>query len=213
MAEAPAATVKAAPVDEPAPVPVEAEPVWPESLPGNWATINDYEKVSDPAMNNMDGHWGNWSFRSGRCNMEQVDDDGSKRLRISFNLPMDNSKCGTFEYLKGQKGKPQPVDITDIQKVVFLMKSGDENEYAVRFEFTELDPYDAALQGYVGTTRPFIAGKEWQRVEVELDGLLHDMFDRKKGRHVGLMIDRKDQGDSAAGVVLVDNLTLVRKPQ
>jgi len=36
------------------------------------------------------------------------------------------------------------------------------------------------------------------------------MFDRRNGRQVGLRLDRKDQADPG-GVVLVDNVTLIRK--
>mgnify|MGYP000923737856 CR=1 FL=1 len=142
-----------------------------------------------------------------------VDEGGSRRLKVEFNLPMDNSQCGTFEYLAGEKGKPAPVDISGYDGVAFLLKSGDGADHKVKFEITELDPYDAALQGYTGESAPLAAGKEWARHEIRFDKTLHPMFNRKKGKQVGIRIDRKDQGDAGSGVVLMDNIPFLPKAQ
>lgn len=207
-APAPAAAPEPAPPPEPPKSP--QEPLWPDPLPAGWKVLNDYEAPLEKHQTNWGGFYDTWSFRGGKCLLSQVEEGGSRRLQVQFSLPMANSQCGTFEYLAGEKGKPRPVDIRPYQAVTFLLKSGDDEDHAVRLEVTELDPYDAALQGYVGESRPLVAGKEWKRYEVALDDILHPMFNRKMGRQVGIRLDRKDQ-DGASGTVLLDNVTFVEK--
>ncbi len=212
----PAAAPDPKPASQPAEAPKPAakvEPVWPSPLPTGWKVFNDYEGTFQPRKTLWGGFWDAWSYRGGRCVLAIADEGGSKRLKVEFALPMANSQCGTFEYLAGDKGKPKPVDISPYESIVFLLKSGDADEHKVKFEVTELDPYDAANQGYTGETPPLSAGKEWVRYEVRFDKVLHPMFDRKKGKQVGIRIDRKDQGNVGSGVVLLDNITFVPKAQ
>ncbi len=210
QAVAAAATEAAKPVEPPKPAP-KPEPVWPDPLPSGWKIFNDYETTFSPRKTIWGGYWDSWGFRGGKCVLTTVDDSGSRRLNVQFALPMDNSQCGTFEYLAGDKGKPKPVDISGYDGIAFLLKSGDADDHKVRFEITELDQYDAALQGYTGETAPLTAGKEWVRHEVRFDKVLHPMFDRRKGKQVGIRIDRKDQGSGGSGVVLMDNVTFLTK--
>lgn len=186
------------------------EPLWPDPLPVGWKMLNDYEAPLEGRKTLWGGFFDTWGFRGGKCRLSQVEEGGSRRLRVEFALPLANSQCGTFEYLAGERGKPREVDIRPYRSVVFLLKSGDESEHRVRLEVTELDPYDAALQGYVGESRPLVAGREWTRYEVRLDDILHPMFDRSKGKQVGIRLDRKDQG-GPSGVILMDNLAFVGK--
>jgi len=188
----------------------EEAPLWPDPLPPGWKVLNDYEAPLESRKTLWSSFFDTWSFRGGKCRLSQVDEGGSRRLQVEFSLPLANSQCGTFEYLAGEKGKPRPVDIRPYEAVVFLLKSGDGEDHQVRLEVTELDPYDAALQGYTGESRPLLAGKEWKRYEVRLDDILHPMFNRKMGRQVGVRLDRKDQ-ERASGVVLLDNVTFVEK--
>lgn len=189
------------------------EAVWPNPMPAGWKLFNDYEATFDPRKTSWGGFWDAWAYRGGKCLLSVADEGGSRRLKVEFALPMDNSQCGTFEYLGGEKGKPKPVDISAYDSIVFLLKSGDADEHKVRFEVTELDPYDAALQGYTGETAPLAAGREWARYQVHFDKVLHPMFDRRKGKQVGIRIDRKDQGAVGSGVVLLDNITFIPKAQ
>lgn len=207
-----AKTADPKPAEAPKPAP-KVEPVWPDPVPAGWKVFNDYEAAFEPRKTNWGGYWDDWAYRGGKCVLSIADDSGSKRLKVQFALPMDNSQCGTFEYLAGDKGKPKPVDISGYESVVFLLKSGDADEHKVKFEVTELDPYDAAMQGYTGESAPLTAGKDWVRYEVRFDKVLHPMFDRKKGKQVGIRIDRKDQGVVGSGAVLVDNITFVSKAQ
>ncbi len=205
-----ATTPDAKPADAPKPAP-KVEPVWPDPAPAGWKVFNDYEGTFDPRKTLWGGFWDAWAYRGGKCALSVADEGGSRRLKVEFGLPMSNSQCGTFEYLAGDKGKPKPVDISAFDSIVFLLKSGDADTHKVKFEVTELDPYDAAMQGYTGETPPLAAGKEWVRYEVRFDKVLHPMFDRKKGKQVGIRIDRKDQGDVGSGVILLDNITFVPK--
>ena len=185
--------------------PVAKEEVWPATLPVGWKVLNDYEGALD--QNLWGGFVSTWSYHAGRCKLDSVMDGGSKRLKVTWDLPLEDSQCGTYEYLAGGKGKPKPVDISSYEKVVFLARSGDGQTHTIHFEVTELDPYDAALQGYVGDMS-FDASPDWQRYEMDLDKRLHPMFDRKKGKQVGIRVDRKS---GASGVVLLDNVTFVTR--
>jgi hypothetical protein len=211
-AQAPAAAPAPAPTPAPAPVPAPvakpAEPVWPDPLPAGWKLLDDFEGA-DAKKDLWGGYAGTWAFRSGACKVELEREGGSQRQKVTFSLPMGDSQCGTLQQLAGDKGKPKPVDISAYDRVVFLMKSGDGEPHVVRFEITELDPHDAALQGYTGELK-VTASKEWERFEVKLDKVLHPFFDRRKGRQVGLRFDRKDQ-PTASGVVLLDNVAFVEK--
>jgi len=206
----PQAAAQQEPAPAPEPTKPREEPLWPDPLPAGWKVLNDYEAPLEGHKTLWGGFYDTWSFRGGKCRLSQVDEGGSRRLRVEFALPLANSQCGTFEYLAGEKGKPQAVDIRAYQSVTFLLKSGDDEDHAVRLEVTELDPYDAALQGYVGESRPLVAGKEWKRYEIPLDDILHPMFNRKMGRQVGIRLDLKDQ-DGAGGSVLLDNVTFVER--
>ncbi len=206
-----AAAPAVAPASAPAPAPAAAkpaEPLWPETLPPGWKMFDDYEGT-DPKRDGWGGAVGTWGFRTGQCKVEFVKDGASQRQKLTYSFPMGDSQCGTSEYFKGEKGKPKPFDISAYDRVVFLMKSGDGAAHKVHFEITELDPYDAALQGYTGE-QLFTAPPDWQRFEVNLDKVLHPNFDRKKGRQVGLRIDRKEQ-EQASGVVLIDNIAFIEK--
>lgn len=185
--------------------PVEA-PLWPDPLPPSWRVLNDYENPAEPRVNRFGGAWGTWGFQGGRCGVEV----SGGVLKVTYALPMGDSECGTFEYLKGAAGRPEPYDIRPFERVVVLLKSGDGRPHQVSLEIVELDPYAQALQGYVGATPAWTAGPDWKRYEARLDDLLHPRFDRKMGKQVGLRIRRKDQ-EQASGVVLVDNLTFVEK--
>lgn len=187
--------------------PVEA-PAWPDPLPPSWRVLNDYEAPAEPRVNRFGGAWGTWGFKGGKCRVEV----SGGVLKVTYSLPMGDSECGTFEYLKGAAGRPEPLDIRPFERVAFLLKSGDGQGHRVSLEVVELDPYAQALQGYVGATPAWTSGPDWKRYEARLDDLLHPRFDRKMGKQVGLRIRRKDQ-DQASGVVLVDNLTLIERGQ
>ena len=211
--EPPPAPAPATPAVAPAPAPAPAvarpaEPLWPDTLPPGWKMFDDYEGA-DAKHDGWGGAVGTWGFRTGQCKVEFARDGASQRQKLTYSFPMGDSQCGTSEYFKGDKGKPKPFDISAYDRVVFLMKSGDGAAHKVHFEITELDPYDAALQGYTGE-QLFTAPADWQRFEVNLDKVLHPNFDRKKGRQVGLRIDRKEQ-EQASGVVLIDNIAFIEK--
>lgn len=214
--EAPAASAPQAGVEQPAakPAPIPEEPVevaWVSPTPESWAVVNDYEKTWDPRKNLWNGYWDTWKYRAGDCGLETFSENGPSRLKVSYALPVDNSQCGTFEYLKGEKGKPEAVDLRDYAKAFVVMKSGDDQEHRVRLEVVELDPYDAALQGYTGTSKVLVVGPDWTRYEMDLDKELHPHFDRKMGKTIGIRLDRKDQSDRESGVVLVDGLGFIRR--
>lgn len=184
------------------------EPLWPDPLPPGFKMLDDFEN-GDVKKNLWGGYNGTWSYRNGVCKTELVSEGGSMRQKVTFSLPMGDSQCGTLEQFAGDKGKPKPVDISKYDRVVFLLKSGDGQPHVVHFEVTELDPHDAALQGYIGDYK-VTAPKEWERFEVKLDDILHPFFDRKMGRQVGLRFSRKEQV-AASGVVLLDNVAFVEK--
>lgn len=212
---APAPRAEAAePAAEPAAAPEAPETVevaWVTPTPESWAVVNDYEATWEPRKNGWGGFWDNWKYRVGDCKLETIADNGPRHLKVSYSLPAENSQCGTFEYLKGDKGKPQAVDLRDYDRAFVVMKSGDDQEHRLRLEVVELDPYDAALQGYTGTSKVLVVGPEWKRYEMDLDKELHPHFDRKKGKTLGIRIDRKDQPNQSAGVVLVDGLGFIRR--
>lgn len=213
--EAPAPTpAPRAEAPAPAPAPAAEAPVevaWATPTPENWAVVNDYEKTWDPRKNLWGGFWDTWKYRVGDCALATISDNGPSRLKVAYTLPADNSQCGTFEYLKGEKGKPEAVDLRDYAQAFVVMKSGDDREHHVRLEVVELDPYDAALQGYTGTSKVLLVGPEWKRYEMDLDKELHPHFDRKMGKTIGIRIDRKDQPDRESGTVLVDGLGFIRR--
>jgi hypothetical protein len=191
------------------PVP-KAEPVWPSPVPESWKILDDYEIAGTPRKNLWGGFFGPWGFKAGQCALSCGAEAGGA-LRITYSFPMGDSQCGTFEYLSGPEGKPKPTDITPFGKVVFLVKSGDARAHKVRLEIIEYDPYaPPSFQGLESEGPLVTAGPEWQRVEVDLDKVLHPRSDRTKTKSVGLRIERKDQ-DQASGIVLVDNLAFVRK--
>lgn len=185
--------------------PVEV-PVWPNPPPPTWHVLNDYESAAEPRLNRFGAAWGTWGFKGGKCAVEVADGV----LKVAYALPMGDSECGTFEYLKGVAGKPEPFDIRSFERVTLMVKSGDGQAHRVSLEVVELDPYAQALQGYVGTTPAWDVGPDWKRYEARLDDILHPRFDRKMAKQVGLRIRRKDQGQTS-GVILVDNLTWIEK--
>ena len=181
------------------------EPVWPQSLPDTWQLINDY---SSPNPNRLSGIFGTWGFKMGKCSASVK--DGS--LEIKYSLPLGDSSCGTYEHFVTEKGKAKPFDITDFDKIVFMMRSSDDSTHYVVFEVVEFDPYAQADQGLVLQTKPLEVTPKWQRFEVNLSEILHPHFDRKKAKQVGLRIDRKYQ-NQPSGVILFDNLVLVKKEE
>lgn len=187
------------------------KPVWPDPVPDGWKILNDYEKPGDPRANNWGGFFGTWGFHGGKCGIRYGEKSPGK-LTISYAMHMDDSSCGTFEYLKGERGKSKPVDISGFDKITLLVKSGDDQIHQVRFEIVEMDPYAATLQGYVGESRLLTAGPRWKRYEVRLDKVLHPHFDRKMGKQVGLKLERKDL-EQASGVVLLDNIAFIGKAE
>lgn len=204
-----------APAPQPEVVKAEAGPTWPDQVPSTWKIINDFESIPNdpktPKMNLWGGYWDVWTYHGGQCKVTSTD-DGGKRLKVEFVLPLEDSECGTYEYLKGPKGKPEEVDIRGFERVAFMIKSGDDAEHAIRLEVVELDKYDAALQGYTGTSNKLIASKDWVLHELPLDGLLHEFFDRRHGKSVGIRIQMKDQAiDGASGTILIDNITFIEK--
>jgi len=185
------------------------EPMWPDPLPPGWEVLNDYEKPGKPRANLWGGFFGTWGFHGGRCGIK-YGDDAPGVLRLSYAMHMDDSSCGMFEYLKGERGKSKPVDISPFEKIAFMLKSGDERVHRISFEIVEFDRYAASLQGYVGDSRLLLAGPEWKRYEVRLDEVLHTYFERKNGKQVGIKIEHKNQ-EQASGVVLLDNIAFIGK--
>ena len=181
------------------------EPVWPQSLPDTWQLINDY---SSQGPNRLSGIFGTWGFKMGKCSASVK--DGS--LEIKYSLPLGDSSCGTYEHFVTEKGKAKPFDITDFNKIVFMMRSSDDSTHYVVFEVVEFDPYAQADQGMVVETKPIEVTPKWQRFEVNLSEILHPHFDKKKAKQVGLRIDRKYQ-NQPSGVILFDNLVLVKKEE
>lgn len=209
------AEAKAVEPAKPAEAPKPAEPLWPAPLPAGWKLVNDFENDAEPPKGELRGNLlggvtGTWGYKAGKCRIEIAPEGGSKRMKILYALPMGDSQCGTFEQFAGEKGKAKPFDLSAYDRMVFLLKSGDDAEHKVRFEVVELDPYDAAQQGYTGETKLLTAGKEWQRVEVKLDEILHPMFKRKSARQAGIRIDRKTE-ENASGVLLIDNVAFIEK--
>lgn len=204
---------KAEQAEEPqvAPEPEKVEVAWVTPTPESWAVVNDYEATWEPRNNLFGGYWDNWKYRAGDCKLERISPNGPAHLQVTYTLPAENSQCGTFDYLKGEKGKAEAVSIEAYAKAFVVMKSGDALTHRVRLEVVELDPYDAAGQGYTGTSRAFEVGPEWKRYEMDLDKELHEFFNRKKGKTIGIRIDRKDQKDQPDGVVLVDGLGFISR--
>ncbi len=197
-----------------APQPAPEKPVevaWATPTPESWAVVNDYETTWDPRKNLWGGYWDNWRYLAGDCRLETFSDNGPSRLKVTYSLPADKSQCGTFEYLKGEKGKPEVADLREFEKAFVVMKSGDDLEHRVRLEVVELDPYSNALQGLTGTSKVLVVGPDWKRYEMDLDKELHPHFDRKMGKTIGIRIDRKDQLNQDAGVVMVDGLGFIRR--
>lgn len=187
------------------------KPEWPKPTPSHWKILNDYEKPGDPRANNWGGFFGTWGYQGGKCGIAYGDKSPGK-LTLTYAMHMGDSSCGTFEYLKGIRGKSEPVDISGYDRITFLLKSGDDQAHKVRFEIVELDPYAATLQGYVGESDLLTAGPEWKRYEVRLDSVLHPHFDRTKGKQVGLKLERKNL-EQASGVVLLDNIAFIGKAE
>lgn len=182
------------------------EPVWPEPLPDGWHILNDYASEGALRTNKFGAASGTWGFKGGKCKTEVV--DGA--LKLTYIFPLGDSECGTYEYFKGQAGKPEPFDISAYEKIAVLMRSGDGKEHRLTLEIVELDPYAEALQGYVASSPTWTVGSEWRRFEVRLEDTLHPRFNRKMGKQLGLRLRRQDQqGDS--GVVLVDKIALIEK--
>ena len=110
------------------------------------------------------------------------------------------------------KNYPQFFDLRPYDKITAMVKSGDDKEHNIRLHVTELDPYGSQLQGYVSTTKTIVAGKEWQRVEFKLADTLHEFFDPAHGQLTGLRIRFQEQNDRVdAGIILLDNITLIKK--
>ncbi|MBL6974499.1 MAG: PKD domain-containing protein [Deltaproteobacteria bacterium] len=187
------------------------KPQWPKALPSHWKILNDYENPGDPRANNWGGFFGTWGYQGGKCGIK-YGDKSPEKLTITYAMHMGDSSCGTFEYLKGTRGKSEPVDISGYDRVAFLLKSGDDKVHRVRFEIVELDPYAATLQGYVGESELLTAGPEWKRYEVRLDNVLHPHFDRTKGKQVGLKLEHKNL-EQPSGVVLLDNIAFIGKAE
>jgi len=179
-------------------------PAWPDPPPQSWRILNDYETASEPKMNRFGGAYGTWGFKGGKCTIEVA----QGRLKVAYALPIGDSECGTFEYLKGAAGRPEPYDIRAFEAAAVAMRSADGREHRVVFEVVELDPYAAALQGYVAESPLWSVGTDWRRFEVRLDEILHPRFDRRMAKQVGLRIRRKDQ-DQASGVIEVEGIAWI----
>ncbi len=238
--EPPVAAPVAAEQPAPEPVKEPPKPVWPNPVPENWVVVNDYETpadLSEPVIdpktkkaipkenkpkNLLGGEWGTIGFNGGKCALAQVKDGDNTVLQITYTMPSETSECGTFEYFmptiekkvgkKLVKNYPQFWDLRPFDRITALIKSGDSKTHNVKLHITELDPYGSQLQGYVSPTKNIVAGPEWQRVEFELDKTLHEFFDRSHGKLTGIRIRFQEQDNrNDAGVVLVDNITFIRK--
>jgi len=230
-----AAAQPAAPVVTPPPA-----AVWPDPVPETWLVVNDYETTADlsePAIdprtrkpipkvnkptNLLGGEWGDVGFNAGKCTLEQVRDGNNTILKVSFNMPAETSECGTFEYLMPAIEKrvdnrlirnyPQSFDLRPYDRITAMVKSGDGKEHNLRLHITELDPYASQLQGYASPTENIVAGPEWRRVEFQLDKTLHQFFDRRHGKLIGLRIRVQELAEGeTSGVILFDNIALIKK--
>ncbi|HOH76781.1 MAG TPA: hypothetical protein PLB35_05965, partial [Myxococcota bacterium] len=230
-----------APVAVQPPAEVKApEPVWPSPTPEHWLIVNDYEKPADLVeapinpktgkpgkkenlnRNLQDGEWGDVGFNGGKCRLEQVRDGQNNVLKVTYSMPTETSECGTYEYLmpyveKKVKGKliknyPQFFDLRPYDRIAAMVKSGDDKEHNLKLHLTELDPYGSQLQGYVSPTKNIVAGKDWQRVEFKISDTLHEFFDPAHAKAIGLRIRFQEQDNrNDAGIVLFDNITLIKK--
>lgn len=224
----------------PAPEKAPPKPEWPNPVPDTWVVVNDYETpadLSEPVIdpktrkaipkenkpkNLLGGEWGTIGFNGGKCALAQVKDGDNTVLQITYTMPSETSECGTFEYFmptiekkvgkKLVKNYPQFWDLRPFDRITAMVKSGDGKEHNIKLHVTELDPYGSQLQGYVSPTENIVAGPEWKRVEFTLEKTLHEFFDRSHGKLTGIRIRFQEQkGRNDAGIVLIDNISFIKK--
>jgi hypothetical protein len=120
--------------------------------------------------------------------------------------------CGYFDYLKGEEGKAEPVDISNYEKITFLVKSGDGKNHKIRIEVIEFDKFQNFNQGHVASSDPIDVTSEWKRHELYLKYLLPEIFKKKEVKQIGFRIDRKEQGQNE-GIIYFDNFAFILKTQ
>ncbi len=208
----------------------EAE-LRPSPLPESWLLINDFngsltpkvfecvrksragdEQVSEEVkLNRLGANFTDWSFESSTCTIYEEQDKGETVMALRYDIATDDSYCGYVENLKlGKDCDTKLFDLSPFETLTFLARSGDDHDHKLFVEIVQWERYAEFHQGRAARFGPLTVGQEWKRHEVPIAKVLKKDVDPTFVKSVGLKVTRI--GDSDRGIILIDNMALIRKP-
>jgi hypothetical protein len=208
----------------------EAE-LRPSPLPESWQMINDFngsltpkvfecvrksragdEEVSEEVkLNRLGANFTDWSFESSTCTIYEEQDQGETVMALGYDIATDDSYCGYMENLKlGKDCDTKLFDLSPFETLTFLAKSGDDHDHQLLVEIIQWEKYAEFHQGRAAQFGPITVGREWKRHEVPIAKVCKKDVDPTFVKSVGLKVTR--MGSSDKGIILIDNMALIRKP-
>jgi len=162
-------------------------------------------------LNLLDAPFGPWNFEFAGCAFGDPPQGEKGVLAFAYDLPHDDDYCGFFENLgMGKDCESTPFDASVVDKVTFLVRSGDGQKHAF---FVELVAWEKFAEFHQGRSEPFgplEAGEAWKRYEVAVSDIVKRDIDPTAIKSVSFKI-RREANYPDHGLILFDNVAMVRK--
>ncbi len=207
----------------------------PRPIPENWLMINDFNGTLKPRLfecvrmrrgqeqevsaevklNNLEATFSAWSFESAGCTLESRFDGGEEVMALSYDVATDDSYCGYIENLRMQGCDTRSFDLTPFESITFLARSGDHHDHNVYIEIVQWERFADFNQGKAAESEAILVTPEWKRFEIPIQSICYEgtrrrpIVDPSFVKSIGVKLTR--EGDTDQGVVLLDNLALIRK--
>jgi len=180
--------------------------------------------VDGVTINKLGGHFNTWGYEFGICKFVEPPDGESGVMALEYYLPQLNSYCGYADhFITGEDCLAEPFDISDYEFITFKLKSADSETRWPLFEIVGWSEFADAHQGAWEASRPLEApAGEWRRHELNVMHLIKDpkVINPSEIKSVGFRINQSEllKGrdkllNGNEGVILIDDLALIKKPQ
>jgi plastocyanin len=176
---------------------------------GGEYTVTDV--FTDQHLNSLRAPFDPWQFEGGSFTFGEPPEGEKGVLALHYDLPYDDAYGGYFENLRLEPScETGPFDTAEYETITFIVKSGDGKPHKVYLEVTAWEKYSEYHQGRTEAAGPFdVPAKEWKRYEVPIRRIIKTDLDPHTIKSINFRMNRGGQEDS--GVVLFDNLALIRK--
>ncbi len=180
--------------------------------------------VDGITTNRLGGHFNSWGYEFGICKFVDAPDGESGVLSLEYYLPQLNSYCGYADHFAmAEDCLAEPFDASSYEYITFKLKSGDGQAHWPIFEIVGWSEFADAHQGAWEASKPLMApADEWRRYELNIMHLIKDpnVIDPSEIKSFGFRINQSEllkDGTKVIngneGLILIDDLALIKKPE